>query len=216
MPSIRAHRRLIALGFVVVDIVCMIIFGLSASQLANNLQSGSDDECTDLSKGGFLAVYRPSRWILNSDKSGNDSNDKYSYCSWKSINSTVRMSVTGVVVLFSILAVWGILNRQRWPVWIHIFLMFISSSLLFGGMVFDANDVSVSKDWCQSGENGAPKDSTCVYDPYVTTIFAELGLTIVLYVCVFFTVRFLQIKTRLIDPNAADEQTRPIHQASAI
>jgi Flp pilus assembly protein TadB len=187
-----------------VTAICgIVLFGLSASQTQSQLQNGNQDQCTDLTKGGFKAVMRPSRWILTKDEQSSDANSKYNYCPWKSINNGLRMSLTMVTFLSAVFCCYCLYVVITIPVFIHAFIMFFTGMLLCGTMCFDADDVRTSKEWCESGKTETQSPSAgggakCDYSPYVTTILVEVGVVMIFMAFSFFLFRHFRDMRRAV------------------
>eukprot|EP00762_Andalucia_godoyi_P005822 ANDGO_06947.mRNA.1 hypothetical protein len=218
MAVVIPKTNLAIVGVVFCTLVALVLFGLSASQTQNQQQTGNSDQCTDVTKGQFTAIYRPSRWISNQDS--NSGNDKYSVCSWRPVNSGLRMSLSLIVFLSSVVSVYCLYVYIPLGVIIHVTILFVSGSLLMGCMVFDADDVRSSSTWCESGDKttGAPQNVKCDYTPYTITILIE-AVTFLIFIPASFMLFKHWKNMRLALRGAAPSGQKfnnPAHQPSAV
>lgn len=151
------------------------LFGLSASQTTNTVQStfSSDSSaCTDVSKSVMAAIARPARFVSKVDYNRGNTNS-FTVCSWQTVNTGVRMSASLLVLLLSIAAIW--FWWSNWFTWLYPYamLLFICGSLLMGCMVFDIADLQQSlTGFCQSSTYDS-NISTCDYSVFQLTIGIE-------------------------------------------
>eukprot|EP01028_Stygiella_incarcerata_P007832 TRINITY_DN3281_c0_g1_i1.p1 TRINITY_DN3281_c0_g1~~TRINITY_DN3281_c0_g1_i1.p1 ORF type:complete len:223 (-),score=35.71 TRINITY_DN3281_c0_g1_i1:245-913(-) len=171
--------------------VGLFLFVFSATQVSNQIQDGNTDVCTDLNKGGYLAINRPWRWIENKYK--DDDPDKYSMCGWKNMNSSLRMSFSFLTVISGVAICISVWYKRDWPIRIAGFVVFLAGSILLGSMCYDANDVTASKDWCDNaGEHDVPNEVTCQYENFQYLVFAESLCAIVFDFMAFVIYMYLR------------------------
>jgi hypothetical protein len=189
-------RIMIAL-IVLTGLASFGLAGLSISQTTPHQTIGSNDDCTDFTKGGVKAFYRPSRYIYNSDKEqagSSPSEDKYNTCPWPTTNSAMRISMPIVHAIAGGGTIASFFFNQRWVMLLYIFLTGFMGALMLGNMVYDADDVRASKDWCDSADPSkqAPQNATCDYTPFVTTIICETGLVLWYLGVMLVSVKFMR------------------------